>query len=115
MEILEWLRFIIGALFLVSGLIMFGLEVFGSYRLSFVLNRMHAAAIGDTLGISFSLFGLIIFSGWNFTSVKLFLVICMLWLASPVSSHMISRFEVMTNENINQYCEIDDEVKEDEE
>ena len=64
---LEILRFIIGTIVLIIGLLTFALEVFGSYRYEFVLNRMHAAALGDTLGIGISLTGLIIFSGLNFT------------------------------------------------
>ena len=66
---------------------------------SYVLNRMHAAAMGDTLGIGFSFLGLMIMSGWNFTTLKLFLVILFLWFSSPVSSHLIARLEVTTNED----------------
>lgn len=60
---------------------------------------MHAAAMGDTLGIGFSLMGLILMSGWNFTSLKLLLVIVFLWFSSPTSSHLIARLEVTTNED----------------
>lgn len=38
-------------------------------------------------------------SGFTFTSVKLLLVIVFLWFASPVSSHLIARLEVTTNED----------------
>ena len=72
---LELLRFIIGTVVLAAGLLTFAMEVFGSYRFEFVLNRMHAAALGDTLGIGISLTGLIIISGLNFTSLKMLLVI----------------------------------------
>ncbi|MCI6813358.1 MAG: monovalent cation/H(+) antiporter subunit G [Lachnospiraceae bacterium] len=112
MQILEWLRFAVGALILLSGLFLFGIEVFGSYRFRFVLNRMHSAAIGDTLGIGLCMLGLMIFNGLNLTSVKILLVIIFLWFASPVSSHLIARFEVTTNEKIKNYCEIEEEPKE---
>lgn len=112
MQILEWLRFIVGALILLSGLFLFAVEVFGSYRFRFVLNRMHAAAVGDTLGIGLCMLGLTIFTGFNLTSVKILLVIMFLWFASPVSSHLIARFEVTTNEKIKNYCEIEEEPKE---
>jgi multicomponent Na+:H+ antiporter subunit G len=59
---------------------------------------MHAAAMGDTLGIALSMIGLIILCGINFTSVKMILVIVFLWFASPVASHTVARFEVATNE-----------------
>ena len=50
------------------------------------------------MGIGFALLGLIVISGLNFTSLKLFLVIVFLWFSSPVSSHLIARLEVSTNE-----------------
>lgn len=105
--ILEWIRFIVGTIVLCVGLVTFALEVFGVYRFHFVLNRMHAAAMGDTLGIGISLIGLIIFSGLNFTSLKMFLVVVFLWFASPVSSHLIARLEVTTDEELEQYCEVE--------
>lgn len=105
--ILEWIRFIVGTVVLCIGLVTFALEVFGVYRFHFVLNRMHAAAMGDTLGIGISLIGLIIFSGFNFTSLKMFLVVIFLWFASPVSSHLIARLEVTTDEELEQFCEVE--------
>ncbi len=103
---LEWIRFILGTVVLIIGLLTFALEVFGSYRFHFVLNRMHAAGMGDTLGIGISLLGLILYSGLNFTSLKMFLVVCFLWFASPVSSHLIARLEVATDEDLEKYCEV---------
>ena len=41
-----------------------------------------------------SLIGLMIFSGLNFTTLKMMLIVVFLWLASPVSSHLIARLEV---------------------
>ncbi|MFR6332505.1 MAG: hypothetical protein ACLUOI_29430 [Eisenbergiella sp.] len=35
------------------------------------------------------------------------LVIMFLWFASPVSSHLISRLEVMTDETLKEHCELD--------
>lgn len=95
---LEWIRFIAGTGFLICGIIIFGIEIFGVFKFKYVLNRMHAAAMGDTLGITLSMLGLIIMSGFNFTSLKMALVIIFLWSASPVASHMLARFEVETNE-----------------
>ncbi len=52
MEVFEWLRFIIGTAVLLCGLAIFVIEIYGIFHLKYVLNRMHAAAMGDTLGIS---------------------------------------------------------------
>lgn len=96
---LEWVRFLVGAGFLLAGLAIFILEMIGVFRFRYVLNRMHAAAMGDTLGLGSALVGLIVISGLNFTSLKLFLVIVFLWFSSPVSSHLIARLEITTNKD----------------
>lgn len=99
MAVIEWIRFFAGAALLLFGLGIFAIEMIGVFRFRYVLNRMHAAAMGDTLGIGFSLVGLMLMSGWNFTTLKLLLVIVFLWFSSPVSSHLIARLEVTTNED----------------
>ena len=114
MEILEWIRFLAGVGLLLIGMGIFVLQIFGVFKFKYVLNRMHAAAMGDTLGIGVSLTGLIILSGLNFTSLKMALIIVFLWLASPVSSHLISRLEVTTNENLREHCELPTDAWEDE-
>lgn len=114
MEVLAWIRFIIGAILIIIGLLFFVLEVFGIFHFDYVLNRMHAAAIGDTFGIAMCMLGLIVIGGLNFTSCKLFLVVAFLWFSSPASSHLISRVEVITNEDDNLFdiCLLDDLDKE---
>ena len=98
MEAIEWIRFMLGALLMICGLIVFLVQMIGVFRFKYVLNRMHAAALGDTLGIGCSLVGLMIINGLNFTSLKLFCVIAFLWFSSPTSSHLIARLEVATDE-----------------
>lgn len=114
MQILEWIRFVAGVGLLLMGLGIFILQIFGVFKFKYVLNRMHAAAMGDTLGIGVSLTGLIILSGLNFTSLKMALIILFLWLASPVSSHLISRLEIVTNEHLAAHCELPEHLEEDE-
>lgn len=103
----EWIRFVFAAVFLAGGIFVAGVAVFGTYKFQFVLNRMHAAALCDTLAILFVLTGLIIICGFTFTSLKLLLVILFLWFASPVSSHLISRLEVSTNQELEKDCEVE--------
>ena len=114
MAILNWIRFLAGIGLLLSGLGIFLLQIFGVFKFRYVLNRMHAAAMGDTLGIGISLLGLMILCGFTFTSLKMALIIVFLWLASPVSSHLISRLEVVTNEHLAQDCRLPQEEWEDE-
>ena len=111
MEILEWIRFLAGVSLLLIGMSIFVLQLLGVFKFRYVLNRMHAAAMGDTLGIGISLTGLIILSGFNFASLKMALIIVFLWLASPVSSHLISRLEVVTNEHLAEHCELPEHME----
>ncbi len=111
MNAAEWIRLIIGCLFILIGMVIFFTELFGVFHFKYVLNRMHAAAMGDTLGISACLLGLMVFSGLNFTTLKMFLIIVFLWFASPVSSHVLSRLEAATNDNLAAHCEIYEDVE----
>ena len=114
MQVLEWIRFVAGVGLLLMGLAIFILQIYGVFKFKYVLNRMHAAAMGDTLAIGVSLTGLIVLSGFNFTSLKMAMIILFLWLASPVSSHLISRLEVVTNEHLAEHCELPEHLEEDE-
>ena len=96
----EWCRFAASAVCFVIGILFMALAVFGVNRFDKALNRMHAAALGDTLGILFVFLGLILMRGWSMDSLKLLLVILFFWMASPVSGHMISRLEATTDESL---------------
>lgn len=109
---MEKVRFILGVGLLIVGVAIFVLEVLGIFKFKFVLNRMHAAALGDTLGIGASLAGLMILFGLRFATFKLALVILFLWCASPVSSHLISRLEYTVDEDLEKYCEVKREKEE---
>ena len=106
LEILEWVKLVIGGALIICGLIIFLIELYAIFHFRYVLNRMHAAAMGDTLGISVSLVGLMIFSGFNFTTLKMMLIVIFLWFASPVSSHLLARLEFTTNENLKSHCQV---------
>jgi multicomponent Na+:H+ antiporter subunit G len=106
LEVIEWIRFFLAVGFLLFGLSIFFLEIFGTYRFKYVLNRMQIAAAGDTLGIGLCLMGLMIANGWNGTTAKLAMVIVFLWCASPVSSHMIARLQMFTDKRLLDHCRI---------
>ena len=74
--------------------------VVGVFRFKYALNRVHAAALMDTVGILLMLLGVIVAIGFNFTSAKILVVIAFLWLTSPVSGHLIGRMEVTINDDL---------------
>ena len=106
---LEWLKFIVVALCLAAGLGAMCIGVFGSYRLKFVLNRMHAAGMLDTSGLFFISLGLAVAAGFGVTSAKLMLAVLMQWCTSPVSGHLIGRLVVFSEEHLDKYMEVNGE------
>lgn len=111
MSVWEWIRLAAGGVLLLGGLLIFLIEVYGVYHMKYVLNRMHAAAMGDTMGIGCSVAGLILLSGFRFATLKMLLIVVFLWITSPVSSHLLARLEAETNEELGRYCEICGDVK----
>lgn len=103
MEAIEWIKFVVGAVLLLIGMFIFVVEMIGVFKFKYVLNRMHAAAMGDTLGIGSCLLGLIVMNGLNFTSFKLLFVVIFLWFSSPVASHLIARMEVTIGEESDEH------------
>ena len=99
-----WFQFILSACFIGIGLIIIILSVLGVYRFRFVLNRMHAAAMADTLGILFIILGLMTANGFNMVLVKFLCIIAFMWIASPVSGHLITKLEYLTNDRLDRHC-----------
>lgn len=104
--VLEIIRFVLVSLFMVAALFTLLTGVLGAFRFKYVMNRMHAAAINDTLGILLATIALIIAQGPDFVSLKLLLAVVFLWLTSPVSSHLIARLEITVNENREKEMEV---------
>lgn len=97
--------------FLAAACLLFGtgimiIATIGVNRFHYVLNRMHAAALGDTLGLAFVLLGVMIHNGFTFVTLKLLLIVVFFWMASPVCSHLISNLEVQINPDLEKECEI---------
>lgn len=97
---------ILGLIFLVLGVIVFIFQIIGVFKYKFLLNRMHAAGMGDTLGLGLCMLGLIFISGINLVSAKMILVVGFMWFSSPTSSHLISRLEVLTDEKVDEFVDV---------
>ena len=107
----DWVIFALVAFFVLSSLFMIFCGILGVYRMKYVLNRMNAAALIDTLALLFMNIGLMIANGFTFTSLKLFLIVLVMWLTSPISGHLISKLEYVTNEKIEEEIIVDEEEK----
>ena len=94
---MELFRFILAAALLLAGMFMFVTAAFGVNRYQHALNRIHTAALGDTLGIAFCILAMIVWKGISFVSFKMLIVVIFFWLASPVASHMLAALELETD------------------
>ena len=99
-------RQIVGSVLILVGVLMIGLAVWGTFRFHYVLNRMQAASLCDTLGLLFSMVGVIVLLGINWQAAKVLVIIVFMWMASPVMSHLIARAEVLTHPHIEDECEV---------
>ncbi len=105
---IDVIRFSACAIFTVAGLGCLVSGVVGVYRFKYALNRIHAAALLDTVGILLMLLGVICATGLTITSAKILVVIAFLWLTSPVSGHLIGRMEITINDDLDNVMSVID-------
>ncbi len=91
------IRTVVAALLYALAIFIFFTEVYGLFRFKYVLNRMHAAAMGDTLGIILIVAGTIVLRGLSLASIKLLLVLVFMFLTGPAVTHLIAGGELETN------------------
>ena len=101
------IRDILAVVCISLGLICCGISIYGVYKFDYVLTRIHAAAIIDTLGTLLIFAGLIVLRGFGWASGKILLILALQWLTSPVATHRIGRVEVLTNRDYDKHCEVE--------
>lgn len=97
---MEWIRFVLVAALITAALVLVLLALLGVFRFHFVLNRMHSASLLDTCGVLLISLAVVTAHGLNAADWKLLLLILVLWIGSPISSHMLARLEVMTDKDL---------------
>lgn len=103
---LEWLRFGLTAALLAGGVFLMLTGVIGQFRLHYVLNRMHAASMGDSLGLLMILTGLSVSAPDLWVVAKFALIAFFLWITSPTGGHLIARLELTLNEHPEKEMEV---------
>jgi len=98
--IIAWIRFGFTAFFMISGMFFFVSAALGANRRGFglVLQRMHAASLGDTMGLMLSSLGVICAMGVDMSTVKILFILFFMWCTSPVSSHLLAQVEYYTSD-----------------
>lgn len=106
MNILQTIRYILGAVLITGGLVFDAIQLIGVFRYRYVMNRIHAAAIGDTLGGGLVLLGVFLVNGFNLAGLKILFIMAFLWLTSPVAAHMTGKLEVLSKEHPEECCPV---------
>jgi multicomponent Na+:H+ antiporter subunit G len=93
----------IGCFFIGVGIVILFTAVVGMFHFKYALNRMHSAAIADTLGISFILLGCIVLRGLSPVIGKMILLLVFLWLTAPIANHLLARMDILTQQRPGKY------------
>lgn len=109
----EWIRFGLTALCVLAGCFALLTAIVGLFRFDFALNRLHASAIADTMGLALLVLGVMIAVGLRPVLWKLLLVVVLQWCTSPLSGHMLAQFEYRVNQNLEQHLELPAREQED--
>ncbi|MGN1095826.1 MAG: cation:proton antiporter [Eubacteriales bacterium] len=104
--IYEWIKFGIVAAFFAAGILTLFVSIFGTYRFDFALTRIHSAAMNDTLVLLLFIIACAVTSGFSAMLPKFVLIILIQWCTSPISSHMLAKFEYTTDEHLSEHCDI---------
>jgi multicomponent Na+:H+ antiporter subunit G len=105
----DWIRCVLASGLILAGLFVVLSAVLGLFRFKYVMNRMHAAALMDTLGVLLMLLGILAARGFAAVSLKILLLIIMLWLTSPVASHLIAKLEITSREHAERHMKLEDD------
>lgn len=103
----EWILFILCAVCLITAMILFTAAALGANRFGFIMNRIHAGGIGDTLGLFLIALSIILGDGFHMAEVKMCFIIIFMWFTAPVSSHILIQVEYFTNAHLYDYVERD--------
>ncbi|MCB1489312.1 MAG: monovalent cation/H(+) antiporter subunit G [Bauldia sp.] len=92
-EIFAW----VGGVAVVLGGIFMVIGALGMVRMPDVFTRIHAASVGDTLGVSLILLGLVFLAGLSLVSVKLVILGLFIAFTSPAATHAVARAALHAN------------------
>ncbi|MGY8762280.1 MAG: monovalent cation/H(+) antiporter subunit G [Nitrospinaceae bacterium] len=82
---------IISIIFIIAGLFFLIVAAIGVVRLPDVFSRSHAVSLTDSLGAFLMLFGLALHEGLGINTLKILVVLVLLYILNPVISHATIR------------------------
>ena len=105
----ESIRLLAAGLLIAGGVIAGAISILGVFRFRFVMNRMHCAAILDTLSMAGIFGGLMVAKASLAYTPKLLAALVVLWVGSPIASHLVGRMEIATDETAAQHIKVEED------
>ena len=82
---------LLSAVFVLTGGFFLVVGGIGLVRLPDLFTRLHAAGVGDTLGVGLFVLGFMVQAGFSTVTLKLVLVLLFLLLTGPVATHALAK------------------------
>jgi multicomponent Na+:H+ antiporter subunit G len=82
---------ILAFILIAGGMFFIAVSSLGMIRLPDFYSRTHTVTKSDTLGSIMLLLGLVLYNGWELSSLKLLVIPVFIFIANPTSAHAISR------------------------
>jgi multicomponent Na+:H+ antiporter subunit G len=82
---------IISGAFIITGALSIIIGLLGVFRMPDFYTRLHAASIIDSMGTMLIIFGLMLYSGFNLISFKLFLIMIFILVTTPTAAHALAK------------------------
>lgn len=90
---METAQYILASVLFILGCFFFLVGVLGLLRMPDVFSRIHTTTKGDTLGIGLILLGLMVLYGLSFTTLRILVLLALIWLTTPTAAHLIAKAE----------------------
>lgn len=94
------LRIGIAMALIALGIFVIAVAIYGLFKYRDALQSLHAGALIDTLGLLLILAGVVVLCGFTGIALKIAVLLVILWATNPVSSHLITRMELITGRDI---------------
>ena len=99
---MAWIRFGLTATLLTLALISMASAVLGNFRL-------HAAGIGDTVGVFLAALAVAIGIGTPSVILKIAMILIFMWCTSPVATHFLGQIEYYMDDTLDEHVRREDE------
>ena len=105
----DTIRYGIAAALMLLGVAAGAVSILGVFRFRFVMNRMHCAAILDTLSMAGIFGGLMVAKASLAFTPKLLAALVVLWVGSPIASHLVAKMEIATDETAAEHIKLEED------